>query len=81
MISCVLSVCSHDDDDDDENASDVGASTTLYTDENERYFTCNSEPLNVETIRSFILQSVTKRQGLTYRHIILLALSLKIAKK
>jgi len=31
--------------------------------------------------RSFILQSITGRQGLAYRHIILLSLSLKFPKK
>jgi len=31
--------------------------------------------------RSFIVQSITGRQGVVYRHIILLALSLKFAKK
>jgi len=31
--------------------------------------------------KSFILQSITGRQGVAYRHIILLALSLKFLKK
>jgi len=38
-------------------------------------FTRNSDS------RSFILQSITGRQGAAYRHIILLALSLKFPNK